>query len=148
MEIAQYSAAQLFVCFGGEGSREYERRRAGGAAAPADGAEAAGGAAAAGGAQEAAAGGALFDTDALQVWILKGCQQQLKGGLRDKPGKPPDYYHTAYCLSGLSAAQSAPGGAGVLGARSNELARASPLLNIVEEKVREAAAHFGALPQL
>ena len=28
-----------------------------------------------------------------------------RGGLRDKPGKPPDYYHTCYCLSGLSSAQ-------------------------------------------
>lgn len=29
----------------------------------------------------------------------------LEGGLRDKPGKRRDYYHTCYCLSGLSIAQ-------------------------------------------
>lgn len=38
------------------------------------------------------------------------------GGLRDKPGKRHDFYHTCYCLSGLSSAQHF-GGAGVLGAR-------------------------------
>lgn len=37
------------------------------------------------------------------------------GGLRDKPGKRHDFYHTCYCLSGLSMAQHF-GGAGILGA--------------------------------
>jgi protein farnesyltransferase subunit beta len=82
------------------------------------------------------------------VWVLKGCQQALKGGLRDKPGKPPDFYHTCYCLSGLSVAQHAPGGGGVLGAAGNELARTDLLLNLVEERAAEAAAYFGALPLL
>ena len=31
----------------------------------------------------------------------------LLGGLRDKPGKSADFYHTCYCLSGLSSAQHA-----------------------------------------
>ena len=31
--------------------------------------------------------------------------QDPAGGLRDKPKKPSDLYHTLYCLSGLSAAQ-------------------------------------------
>lgn len=37
------------------------------------------------------------------------CCQTVKGGLRDKPGKQPDFYHTCYCLSGLAAAQHASG---------------------------------------
>jgi len=41
---------------------------------------------------------------ALQKYILH-CAQALDGGLRDKPGKPRDYYHTCYNLSGLSCAQ-------------------------------------------
>lgn len=37
-------------------------------------------------------------------YIMKCCQSG-SGGLRDKPGKSPDYYHTCYCLSGLSLCQ-------------------------------------------
>ncbi|ORE21973.1 terpenoid cyclases/Protein prenyltransferase [Rhizopus microsporus] len=46
----------------------------------------------------------LFDREALQEYILLCCQS-ASGGLIDKPGKGPDYYHTCYCLSGLSTAQ-------------------------------------------
>lgn len=108
----------------------------------------------------------LFNTRALQLWILRGCQQ-LKGGLRDKPGKSPDYYHTCYCLSGLTAAQHMEGGC-VVGpdtlhsvdvqggssssssssssrrgaGSSNELAAADPLLNVLVGKVEEAKLFF------
>ncbi|RUS21864.1 terpenoid cyclases/protein prenyltransferase alpha-alpha toroid [Endogone sp. FLAS-F59071] len=46
----------------------------------------------------------LMDREALQEYILVACQDD-DGGLRDKPHKGPDYYHTCYCLSGLSIAQ-------------------------------------------
>ncbi|KAJ3073384.1 hypothetical protein HDU98_001675 [Podochytrium sp. JEL0797] len=46
----------------------------------------------------------LLHRDALQEYILICCQAN-KGGLRDKPGKNPDFYHSCYCLSGLSIAQ-------------------------------------------
>ncbi|PHJ22770.1 prenyltransferase and squalene oxidase repeat-containing protein [Cystoisospora suis] len=42
--------------------------------------------------------------DHLQYYIL-GCCQDPRGGLRDKPGKRADLYHTCYALSGLSVAQ-------------------------------------------
>eukprot|EP00040_Diaphanoeca_grandis_P044554 m.12730 g.12730 ORF g.12730 m.12730 type:complete len:399 (-) comp9419_c0_seq1:95-1291(-) len=42
---------------------------------------------------------------ALSDYILYCCQD-IRGGLRDKPEKSRDYYHTCYCLSGLSSAQS------------------------------------------
>jgi protein farnesyltransferase subunit beta len=46
----------------------------------------------------------LIDNMALQEYIL--CQaQDRRGGLRDKPGKSRDFYHTCYCLSGLSLSQ-------------------------------------------
>ncbi|KAI8373007.1 terpenoid cyclases/protein prenyltransferase alpha-alpha toroid [Radiomyces spectabilis] len=48
--------------------------------------------------------GYLFDREALQEYILLCCQSET-GGLIDKPGKGTDYYHTCYCLSGLSTAQ-------------------------------------------
>ncbi len=40
----------------------------------------------------------------LQQYILH-CSQQFEGGLRDKPGKARDHYHTSYSLSGLSLMQ-------------------------------------------
>ncbi|KAE9449140.1 hypothetical protein C3L33_18958, partial [Rhododendron williamsianum] len=45
----------------------------------------------------------LFHSVALQQYILL-CSQE-EGGFRDKPGKHKDYYHTCYCLSGLSVCQ-------------------------------------------
>lgn len=46
----------------------------------------------------------MMDSLALQRYILL-CGQSVDGGLRDKPSKPRDFYHTCYCLSGLSLAQ-------------------------------------------
>lgn len=46
----------------------------------------------------------LFDTFLLERYILL-CAQEVTGGLRDKPSKPRDFYHTCYNLSGLSVAQ-------------------------------------------
>ncbi|KAJ9080362.1 CAAX farnesyltransferase (FTase) subunit beta, variant 4 [Entomophthora muscae] len=48
----------------------------------------------------------LYDREALKKYIVLACQAP-SGGLRDKPGKPSDYYHTCYVLSGLSIAQHA-----------------------------------------
>lgn len=60
----------------------------------------------------------LWDREALQLYILLIAQRLVDcsdggnveenaslGGLRDKPGKRPDAYHTCYNLAGLSAAQ-------------------------------------------
>ncbi|KAL1408783.1 CAAX farnesyltransferase (FTase) subunit beta [Vanrija albida] len=49
----------------------------------------------------------LFNRVALQEYILLAGQVETGkgGGLRDKPGKRPDLYHTANDLSGLSIAQ-------------------------------------------
>ncbi|KAL3785347.1 hypothetical protein ACHAWO_008024 [Cyclotella atomus] len=46
----------------------------------------------------------LFDELLLQRYILL-CAQDVKGGLRDKPSKQRDFYHSCYNLSGLSVAQ-------------------------------------------
>ncbi len=77
---------------------------------------------------------------ALQLWVLRACQQ-ARGGLRDKPGKQADFYHSCYCLSGLAAAQHLPGSC-VLGPAGNELARADPLMNVLEERVQQARAFY------
>ena len=39
----------------------------------------------------------LWNKMALQKYILN-CAQVTSGGLRDKPEKYPDYYHTCYCI--------------------------------------------------
>eukprot|EP00193_Tetraselmis_chui_P004692 CAMPEP_0177767152 /NCGR_PEP_ID=MMETSP0491_2-20121128/8925_1 /TAXON_ID=63592 /ORGANISM="Tetraselmis chuii, Strain PLY429" /LENGTH=522 /DNA_ID=CAMNT_0019283653 /DNA_START=265 /DNA_END=1833 /DNA_ORIENTATION=- len=82
----------------------------------------------------------LFQGAAQQAWILAQCQSS-SGGLRDKPGKSVDYYHTCYCLSGLAAAQQCPGGA-VLGPPSNALSLVDPVVNVVAEKLAAARAFF------
>ncbi|KAL3924804.1 MAG: hypothetical protein SGILL_000814 [Bacillariaceae sp.] len=46
----------------------------------------------------------LFDVSLLERYILL-CAQEVQGGLRDKPSKSRDFYHTCYNLSGLSVAQ-------------------------------------------
>ncbi|KAH9934610.1 terpenoid cyclases/Protein prenyltransferase [Amylocystis lapponica] len=45
---------------------------------------------------------AVFGRGALQEYLLYAGQHPA-GGLRDKPPKPADAYHTLYCLSGLAA---------------------------------------------
>lgn len=48
----------------------------------------------------------LFDRLSLQLYVLIAAQNSSgSGGLRDKPGKRPDAYHTCYNLSGMSLAQ-------------------------------------------
>ncbi|GAA5820039.1 hypothetical protein JCM10212_004985 [Sporobolomyces blumeae] len=49
----------------------------------------------------------LYDRHALQQYVVLAAQAP-GGGLRDKPGKPADAYHTCYNLSGDSAAQYNP----------------------------------------
>lgn len=98
----------------------------------------------------------LYNYRALQLWLLRCCQT-LKGGLRDKPGKPVDYYHTCYCLSGLAAAQhylrsppaAASAGGSLLGPPdSNVLQRPDPLVNVVAAKLAAAHKYFDAQPAL
>lgn len=48
----------------------------------------------------------IWDREALQNYTLYCCQIKGAGGLRDKPGKRPDAYHTNYALCGLSGAQN------------------------------------------
>lgn len=91
----------------------------------------------------------LFHSLALQQYILL-CSQLENGGFRDKPGKPRDFYHTCYCLSGLSVCQhscskdydspSVPGQ--VLGPYSNLLEPVHPLYNVVLKQYREVREFF------
>ncbi|KAF9145008.1 hypothetical protein BGX30_010667 [Mortierella sp. GBA39] len=106
----------------------------------------------------------VYDRDGLQEYLLAACQSKT-GGLRDKPSKSIDHYHTCYCLSGLSLSQHqmsfrhelkdiAPGGLSallwtenydkrkVVGSPSNVLEITHPVLNIRMDKVRKAFLHY------
>jgi protein farnesyltransferase subunit beta len=51
--------------------------------------------------------GALpFNQNALQRYILHCAQNLEGGGMRDKPSKSRDFYHSCYALSGLSISQT------------------------------------------
>jgi protein farnesyltransferase subunit beta len=101
-------------------------------------------------------GGSLpFNQKALQRYILH-CGQNIEadnvGGLRDKPGKSRDYYHSCYALSGLSIAQRfqvprQSGAAQVFGDPENLLEPTSAVFNIGLSKLRCTLDYFYALPQ-
>lgn len=93
--------------------------------------------------------GPLFHHLALQQYIML-CSQLQEGGFRDKPGKFRDYYHTCYCLSGLSICQyicvsdgdSKPSPSDILGPYSNLLEPLHPLYNVVLDKFYKADEFF------
>jgi protein farnesyltransferase subunit beta len=85
----------------------------------------------------------LMDSCALQLWLLCCCQMS-RGGLRDKPGKSADYYHTCYCLSGLAAAQHT--GNVVLGDPDNLLPAVDPACNVLRRRLEQARRTFDRQP--
>ena len=101
--------------------------------------------------------GLSFDEVMLQRYILL-CAQDVNGGLRDKPSKGRDFYHSCYNLSGLSVAQhtlcSWPPTScdtrsddektnSLFGDREfNILGRTDPVLNVRVERARAAANFF------
>ncbi|TNN27898.1 Protein farnesyltransferase subunit beta [Liparis tanakae] len=66
------------------------------------------------------------------------------------PVRSRDFYHTCYCLSGLSIAQHFGNTElqheMILGREENRLAPTHPIYNICPEKVAKALLHFHRLP--
>ncbi|ESO00544.1 hypothetical protein HELRODRAFT_185749 [Helobdella robusta] len=93
--------------------------------------------------------GWMFHQKALQEYLLICCQH-ASGGLVDKPEKARDYYHTCYCLSGLSIAQHFTEGKlsseTVVGNKSNKIGRTHPLFNITITAVDKAHEYFKNQP--
>ncbi|KAL9239234.1 hypothetical protein vseg_013574 [Gypsophila vaccaria] len=93
--------------------------------------------------------GLFFHNFALQQYIIL-CSQVVNGGFRDKPGKSRDFYHTCYCLSGLSVcqykgdAENLPKTHEVLGPYSNLLEPTHPLYNVVVERYNEVREFFAS----
>eukprot|EP00002_Diphylleia_rotans_P022540 TRINITY_DN4414_c0_g1_i1.p1 TRINITY_DN4414_c0_g1~~TRINITY_DN4414_c0_g1_i1.p1 ORF type:complete len:308 (+),score=41.17 TRINITY_DN4414_c0_g1_i1:163-1086(+) len=96
------------------------------------------------------AGSWFFDQGALQEYVLLCCQED-DGGLKDKPEKYRDFYHTCYCLSGVSIAQhNAPRDEAVntrLGPGINTLLAIDPVHNVSLEKVARAKSYFKSQPR-
>ena len=89
-----------------------------------------------------------FDQGLLQRYVLL-CGQHVDGGLRDKPSKMRDYYHSCYNLSGLSVSQhslSEDGVPVVYGDEKNVLKPTHPCLNIRVDRVEAARAYYANHP--
>lgn len=80
----------------------------------------------------------LFGSLGLQLWILLASQDY--SGLRDKPGKPADWYHTCYCLSGLAVAQELSGV--VMGGPQNALRPTDARINVLPDRLAFARKYF------
>ncbi|GMI19952.1 hypothetical protein TeGR_g13305 [Tetraparma gracilis] len=90
------------------------------------------------------AGNLTFDQGLLQRYTLL-CGQHVDGGLRDKPSKMRDYYHSCYNLSGLSVSQhtlSEDGKPVVYGDPSNVVAPTHPCYNIRADRVEAALEYY------
>jgi protein farnesyltransferase subunit beta len=84
----------------------------------------------------------LFDADMLMRYILL-CSQDENGGLRDKPSKGRDFYHSCYCLSGLSIAQHfGHGQSDVFSSEYASVHQTHPCYNIRVEHVEFCRANF------
>ena len=87
-----------------------------------------------------------------QAYVLDVSQQPMafmtnpQGGCRDKPAKPPDYYHTCYALSGLSVAQWGWGTSQVMGGDSNQLLQTDPVYNIRPCRLAAAREYYASHP--
>jgi len=89
------------------------------------------------------AGSYLFAQTRLQQYLLLCCQF-FDGGLKDKPEKHRDQYHTCYALSGLSLAQE--GGSVLWGDPQNLLKATDPVYNVQADKLQAARDYFAAQP--
>jgi len=94
-------------------------------------------------------GSLLSDQLRLQQYILVCCQF-IEGGLRDKPSKHRDQYHTCYSLSGLSVSQHYGLMKGlpneyfplVWGDKKNLLERTDPVYNVEVVKLKKTMEYF------
>jgi len=89
-----------------------------------------------------------FTPQPLQYYVFLACQS-AGGGLRDKPGKSADFYHTCYSLSGVAASQYGIDGRPlVVGDGSNRLERIDVFYNVLLEKSQRKCAFFASAPPL
>jgi protein farnesyltransferase subunit beta len=78
----------------------------------------------------------------LQRYILL-CAQDVNGGLRDKPSKPRDFYHSCYNLSGLSVSQHC-GELAYGHPASSLVAKTHPCFNVRIDRAEKMLLHFAS----
>ncbi|VDM63723.1 unnamed protein product [Angiostrongylus costaricensis] len=86
----------------------------------------------------------LFDARMLEEYILTCCQDE-SGGMRDKPGKSRDLYHTCYVLSGLAIAQMYSASRepdGIFGGSQNNVDSINPVFNLTTLSEQFAISFF------
>lgn len=89
-----------------------------------------------------------FAPEPLQMYLLLACQHPA-GGLRDKPNKSADFYHTCYALSGMAVSQyDVSNHTPLLGDLGNLLERTDIYYNVLLEKAERKCTFFEALPPL
>ena len=83
----------------------------------------------------------------MQEYVLLACQD-TSGGLRDKPSRFKDLYHTAYCLGGISIAQNNFNGPpSLIGLSTNHLLPLNYAHNITKQNCEKAIQYFEKLPK-
>ncbi|CEP61520.1 protein farnesyltransferase LALA0_S03e04698g [Lachancea lanzarotensis] len=104
---------------------------------------------------EIAGFGSFIEKTALQGYILKCCQSSERPGLRDKPGKSPDYYHTAYVLMGFSltehtfeAANAQKSISTLPTAKETQLQPVNPIFGLPIDDVSKFIAFHSKLPSV
>lgn len=78
----------------------------------------------------------IYSQEHLQNYITFYCQD-IKGGLKDKPGKNRDIYHTWYSLSGLSLSQEH-----FCAREGDRLVVLDPVYNVEKERMQAAREYF------
>jgi len=87
-----------------------------------------------------------FAPSPLQTYVFLACQHH-GGGLRDKPGKSADFYHSCYALSGVACSQYGVDETQlVVGDQGNLLKRTDVFYNVLLEKSHRKCAFFDAAP--
>ena len=92
----------------------------------------------------------LVDQVMIQQYVLLCGQDHKTGGMRDKPGKISDFYHSCYALAGLSLAQTKIGSDEKIfykNIKENELVPPDPVFNVNGEKLKAAKQYFRSLPK-
>ena len=85
----------------------------------------------------------LMDEGMLERYILL-CAQDVTGGLRDKPSKRRDFYHTCYNLSGLSVVQQCSG-VSFGHPTQSRVAQTHPCYNIRLDRVKAILEHYRSI---
>lgn len=89
-----------------------------------------------------------FTPQPLQTYVFLACQTD-NGGLRDKPGKNADFYHTCYSLSGSAVSQfGVDGSTCVVGDPGNLLEQTDMYYNVLLEKAERKSAFFSSAPPI